>query len=384
MSCKPFADFVRSTLLDRLASGAVSLIGKVGEVDPPHLVLPLTVEPTKPRLCHDARFLNLWMRDMPFKLDTLLDLPRYVGRDTYQTILDDKSGYDHLLLSVESRTFFGMQWGGWYFVYNTLPFGWKISPFVYHSTGLVVSNFFRSIGIPCSLYIDDRHNGQLQIPPNQGAYANLANPDEHNFAAAKSAIFLVAYFLIKLGYFLGLPKSILMPRKIVPYLGFLSDSSREVFHLIPEKKEKFLDLIEQTLACPIVSVKSLQRLVGKCVSFSLVVPGALLFTREMNIAISKALRTSRPIKLHEALREEISHWLFLRTWDHPLPWRDERHIRISLATDASASGWGGSVTLGDRIRLRPLTTGRRRSRSLISPQRRHWRLKRSFFLSPTV
>ena len=85
---------------------------------------------------------------MPFKLDTILDLPRYVGRDTYQTILDDKSGYDHLLLSVESRTLFGIQWGGWYFVYNTLPFGWKISPFVYHSTGLVVSNFFRSVGIP--------------------------------------------------------------------------------------------------------------------------------------------------------------------------------------------------------------------------------------------
>ena len=42
----------------------------------------------------------------------------------------------------------------------------------------------------------------------------------------------------------------------------------------------------------------------------------------MNNAISKALRTSRPIKLHEALREEISHWLFLRTWDDPLPWTD--------------------------------------------------------------
>ena len=347
MSCKPFTYFVRSTLIDHLASGAISLTGKVGEVDPPHLVLPLTVEPTKPRLCHDARFLNLWMRDMPFKLDTLFDLPRYVGRDTYQTILDDKSGYDHLL-SVESRTFFGMQWGGWYFVYNTLPFGWKISPFVYHSTGLVVSNFFRPIGIPCSLYIDDRHNGQLQIPTIQGAYAKFANPDEHNLEAAKSAIFLVAYFLIKLGCFLGLPKSILMPCKIVPYLGFLSDSSREVFHLIPEKKEKFLDLIEQTLASSIVSDKSLQRLVGKCVSFSLVVPGALLFTREMNSAISKALCTSKPIKLHEALREKISHWLSLRTWDDPLPWRDENHIHISLATDASASGWGGSVTLGDR------------------------------------
>ena len=103
-----------------------------------------------------------------------------------------------------------------------------------------------------------------------------------------------------------------MPRKIVPYLGFLCNSSREVFHLIPEKKEKFLDLVEQTLTCSTVSVKSLQRLVGKCVSFSLVVPGTLLFTREMNDAISKALHTSRPIKLHNALREEISHWLFLR------------------------------------------------------------------------
>ena len=56
MSCKPFADFVRSTLLDRLTSRAISLKGKVGEVDPPHLVLPLTVEPTKPTLCHDACF----------------------------------------------------------------------------------------------------------------------------------------------------------------------------------------------------------------------------------------------------------------------------------------------------------------------------------------
>ena len=139
-----------------------------------------------------------------------------------------------------------------------------------------------------------------------------------------------------------------MPCKFVPYLGFLSDSSREIFHLIPEKKEKFLNLVQQTLACSAISVKSLQRLVGKCVSFSLAVPGALLFTREMNRAISKALCTSVLIQIDRALRDDISHWLFLRTWDDPLPWRDERHIRISLATDASASGWEDSVALSDR------------------------------------
>ena len=110
--------------------------------NPPHLILPLTVEPNKPCLCHDARFLNLWMQDKPLKLDHVGDLPRYVSRNSYQSVLHDKSGYDHILLMDDSQTFFGIQWGGWYFTYNTLPFGWKISLYVYHNTGLVATNFF--------------------------------------------------------------------------------------------------------------------------------------------------------------------------------------------------------------------------------------------------
>lgn len=116
-SCKPFANFIRTILLDRLKTGAISLVGKVGECNPPNLVLPLTVEPTKPRLCHDARFSNLWMIDKPFSLDKLSDLPRYVGEKHYKSILDDKSGYDHFLLTPESRSFLASRGdggaGGW-------------------------------------------------------------------------------------------------------------------------------------------------------------------------------------------------------------------------------------------------------------------------------
>ena len=46
-------------------------------------MLSLTVEPSKARLCHDARYLNLWMRDKPFTLDSLNDLPRYVETHDY-------------------------------------------------------------------------------------------------------------------------------------------------------------------------------------------------------------------------------------------------------------------------------------------------------------
>jgi hypothetical protein len=39
-----------------------------------------------------------WMQNRPFVLDKLVDLPRYVTHNSYQTVLDDKSGYDHLYM----------------------------------------------------------------------------------------------------------------------------------------------------------------------------------------------------------------------------------------------------------------------------------------------
>lgn len=211
---------------------------KVGEIQPPHLVLPLTVEPSKPRLCQDARFLNLWMVDSPFSLDHVTDVPRYVFQGSYQTTLDDKSGYDHLLLDDKSRTYFGFQWGGvWVFTYNTLPFGWKEAPMIYHSMGLVATNYFRLINIPCSLYIDDRHTGQLQLDLSARAYQTKTTLSERHLAAANAAGFLVDYHLIKLGYFLELKKSVLEPIQRVVYLGFILDSTSQVFRLPETKKE---------------------------------------------------------------------------------------------------------------------------------------------------
>ena len=63
--------------------------------------MPLTIEPSKPRLCHDERFLNLWIRDLPLKLDYISDLSRYVGKYHFQTTMDDKSGYDRVEISEE-------------------------------------------------------------------------------------------------------------------------------------------------------------------------------------------------------------------------------------------------------------------------------------------
>ena len=97
-SCASVEVFITDTIMMRVRNGSLTVIGTVGEVEPPHLVLPITIEPKKPRLCHDERFLNLWIEDCPFTLDYITDLPRYVDQDHYQTTFDDKSGYHHIQL----------------------------------------------------------------------------------------------------------------------------------------------------------------------------------------------------------------------------------------------------------------------------------------------
>ena len=83
--------------------------------------------------------------------------------------------------------------------------------------------------------------------------------------------FLVSYHLIRFGYFLGLEKSILVPQLVVPYLGFLSDSVAQMFHMLPDKKARFLQLVRKILDGLTVTVQTLQHLVGKCNSFALAV-----------------------------------------------------------------------------------------------------------------
>ena len=177
-----------------------------------------------------------------------------------------------------------------------------VSAYVYHSTGLLVSHYFRSIGIPCSLYIDDRHSSQIRLPRESSLVQSL-DPEKVNLVSARIASFLVCYTLVRLGYCIGLQKSILQSSKSVPYLGFQCDSRLQAFCLLSHKKQKFISLVEAILNSSHVSINDLQRLAGKCISMSMAVPGARLFTNEINLAISRVSRSSRPLcRVHCAVK----------------------------------------------------------------------------------
>ena len=190
------------------------------------------------------------------------------------------------------------------------------------------------------MYIDDRHSSEIRLPPDSSLVQSL-DPEKLNLISAQIASFLVCYTLVKLGYCIGLQKSILQPSQSVPYHGFDCDSRLQAFRLLPLKKQKFISLVEAILDSSHVSITDLQRLAGKCMSMSIAVPGARLFTNEINMAISRASHSSKPLPLSVPLRREIEHWLFLKSWSGFLPWRLEQHHQFVLFTDASSYRWAG-------------------------------------------
>ena len=84
------------------------------------MVLPLGVEPKKPRLIWDARWLNLMCRHLPFTMDGVGKVAQCAWKGAYQLTIDHKAGYHHVALSMESWQYFGFGWKGEFYVFTTL------------------------------------------------------------------------------------------------------------------------------------------------------------------------------------------------------------------------------------------------------------------------
>ncbi|CAH3174663.1 unnamed protein product [Porites lobata] len=95
-----------------------------------------------------------------------------------------------------------------------------------------------------------------------------------------------------------------------------------------------------------IDLVTLQRSGGKCISIVLAVPGARFYTNEINLALSRAVRSSQPVKLSGPLRQELEHWLFLETWNGFLPWLSKKHCHFRLFSDSSSFAWGGVLSPG--------------------------------------
>ena len=52
-SCIPHAQVISTEIEKKITMGAMTVLGRIGEVPPPRIVMPLSTEPSKPRLVHE-------------------------------------------------------------------------------------------------------------------------------------------------------------------------------------------------------------------------------------------------------------------------------------------------------------------------------------------
>lgn len=86
----------------------------------PHIVLPHGVEPSKPRLIWDGRWLNLMCKHSAFTMDGVGKVAQCAWPGAYQVTLDHKADFHHVPLNVDSWQYFGLRWEDVYYVWAVL------------------------------------------------------------------------------------------------------------------------------------------------------------------------------------------------------------------------------------------------------------------------
>eukprot|EP00732_Lithocolla_globosa_P006598 Lithocolla_globosa_v1_NODE_7763_length_903_cov_8.913915.p1 type:complete len:242 gc:universal NODE_7763_length_903_cov_8.913915:146-871(+) len=118
----------------------------------------------------------------------------------------------------------------------------------------------------------------------------------------------------------------------------------KMFKVPEDKLTVFLNLLNYILSQKEVDNKTLLRLVGKAVSFSIAVPNSILFCREAYSLITQAEQKGKDVVLmNEVLTEELSQFKFLESNWNGSSWRNPAHTAIKIFTDAAKLRWMGKA-----------------------------------------
>ena len=329
-------DWAEDQIKKDCVSGAVECLGKKGEVDPPYIVLPLTVEPLKPRLIHDARYLNLFNTSSPFTMGRVASVPEVAPRSAFLFSIDHKSGYHAFPFLEKAKGMFGFELKGKYYQPAAGVFGWCMLPEIYHLAHEALDSFAsRHFGVPALTYLDDTFGSSMWN-------SELSMADSARWGAR---VTLWLNFLA--GYTVSVKKSVLAPTQQLVWLGITINSKNCDFHIPTVKKEDFLTIISSALEKGEITIRQLERIAGKAISFMVAIgEAAMIYTRELFNTLrlvhsGKIAQSSFKVKISRKLERVLSVWIkFIQVFDGA-PWMDVEHSTLRIETDASSRRWGG-------------------------------------------
>ena len=279
----------------------------------------------KLRLIVDLRPLNEHISVPSFKnegIDVVCDQLQY--GDQFVSV-DLKHGYYHIPVNPEYRSYLGFSWKKRYYVFNCLPFGLNISPFYFNKTVRAVVQYLRLQKLRYSSFVDD---GLL-----------LSQPE---LMQAHKELLLNTYS--RLGFFINLEKSELLPKTSISFIGYVLNSvgkDNNPWISIPrDRVYKLKRDIKRVLEKGSSSARFIARICGQCISFTKAIIPTKLLLRNLYRLLSSRQSWSDTLQLDNSSINDLNWWVSaLDNWNgKPII---KKSIDLQIVTDASDSGWGG-------------------------------------------
>ncbi|KAI2663377.1 Transposon Ty3-G Gag-Pol polyprotein [Labeo rohita] len=305
----------------------VSLLRKEAiEVVPPHdresgfysryFIVPKKDGGLRPIL--DLRVLNRSVMKLKFRMLTLKQVVSQIRSEDWFVTIDLKDAYFHVSILPQHRKFLRFAFRGEAYQYRVLPFGLALSP----------PHFYQ--GIRILNYIDD--------------WLILAQSEQ---VAAQHRDAVLAH-MKELGLRLNAKKSVLSPLQRTTYLGVVWDSTTMQARLSPARIESILAAVRRVRIGRSLTVKQFQQLLGLMAAASNVIPFGLLYMRPLQWWLKTRGFSPRgnPLRMIKVTRRCLRA---LDMWRNPWflsqgPVLGAPCRRVTLATDASLTGWGAVMS----------------------------------------
>ncbi|KAI2651171.1 Transposon Ty3-G Gag-Pol polyprotein [Labeo rohita] len=308
------------------------------EVVPPHVresgfysryfIVPKKDGGLRPIL--DLRRLNHSVMKLKFKMLTIKQVVSQIRFEDWFVTIDLKDAYFYVSILPQHRKFLRFAFRGEAYQFRVLPFGLALSPRTFTKCVDAALVPLRLQGIRILNYIDD--------------WLILAASES---LAVQHRDVVLAH-MKALGLRLNAKKSVLSPSQRTPYLGVVWDSTTMQARLSPARIESILAAVKRVKEGRSLTVKQFLQLLGLMAAASNVIPFGLLYMRPLQWWLKTKGFSPRgnPFRMIKVTRRGLRT---LDMWRKPWflnqgPVLGAPCRRVSLATDASLTGWGAVMS----------------------------------------
>lgn len=278
------------------------------------------------RFILNLKSLNCHLEAPHFKLEDYRTAIKLTYPGCFFTLVDLRDAYFSIQINEKYRKFLRFCFQNELFQFNSLPFGLCSAPFIFTKIMKPVLHFLRTRDIICVCYLDDFF---------------LISP---TMEKSKKDITLTLQVLTNLGFNVNYDKSQLNPNNTCCFLGFFIDSKNMRLSLPSEKSQLIISLINDVLLIRICSIKLFAKIIGHLVAACPAVRYGPLYIKSLEGEKYKALKSGKSynhnISLSRGVRSDLEWWQNSLACSYvPI---FQGNYDITIFTDASNSGWGGS------------------------------------------